>query len=120
MGGDRPSPAAAPARRSRGARAAPALRPRALIVIDAEGGRVVPPAGGGRGALLLLPLLLFLVLAGLFYARLGAGDPSALPSALIGRPAPTDDLGPLEGLQRDGQAVPGLPGGAFRDGRVTI
>jgi cytochrome c biogenesis protein CcmG, thiol:disulfide interchange protein DsbE len=73
-----------------------------------------------RRALLLLPLALFLALAGLFYVRLGAGDPSTLPSALIGRPAPTDDLPPLEGLVRDGVKVAGLPAAALRDGRTTL
>ena len=38
----------------------------------------------------LLPLLVFLALAALFLLRLGAGDPSRIPSALIGRPAPAD------------------------------
>jgi cytochrome c biogenesis protein CcmG/thiol:disulfide interchange protein DsbE len=36
---------------------------------------------------LLLPLVVFLGLAVLFYAGLLEGDPSRLPSALIGRPA---------------------------------
>ena len=41
-----------------------------------------------RRLLVLLPLLLFLALAALFLFRLGSGDPSKLPSALIGRPVP--------------------------------
>ena len=36
----------------------------------------------------LIPLLVFLGLAVLFVIRLNAGDPSAIPSALIGQPAP--------------------------------
>ena len=40
--------------------------------------------------LVLLPLIVFLALAALFFFRLGAGDPSRIPSALIGRPAPDD------------------------------
>ena len=39
-----------------------------------------------RRLVVLLPLLFFLALAALFLFRLGAGDPSKLPSALIGRP----------------------------------
>jgi len=41
-----------------------------------------------RNFLVALPLVGFLALAALFYVGLGAGDPSRLPSALIGRPAP--------------------------------
>ena len=41
-----------------------------------------------RNILVLLPLLAFLALAALFYVRLGAGDTSHIPSALIGQPAP--------------------------------
>ena len=41
---------------------------------------------GTRRLLVLLPLLVFLALAALFVFRLGAGDPSRIPSALIGRP----------------------------------
>ena len=57
---------------------------------------------------MLLPLVAFLALAALFLFRLGAGDPSRLPSALIGQPAPQTDLPPLAGLERDGKPVPGL------------
>jgi cytochrome c biogenesis protein CcmG, thiol:disulfide interchange protein DsbE len=72
-----------------------------------------------RNLLLLLPLIVFLALAALFFYRLGAGDPARIPSALIGRPAPATDLPPLPGLQRDGKAVPGLSGTAFQ-GSVTL
>jgi cytochrome c biogenesis protein CcmG/thiol:disulfide interchange protein DsbE len=55
-----------------------------------------------------LPLVLFAVLAGLFYVRLYAGDPSEIPSVLIGRPAPEFTLPPVAGLSRNGAPVPGL------------
>jgi cytochrome c biogenesis protein CcmG/thiol:disulfide interchange protein DsbE len=58
--------------------------------------------------LALLPLAIFLALAALFLLRLGGGDPSELPSALIGRKAPATTLPPLEGLARDGRPVPGV------------
>ena len=45
-------------------------------------------AGAPARLLVLLPLAVFLGLAALFFLRLGAGDPSRIPSALIGRPAP--------------------------------
>ena len=72
-----------------------------------------------RNLLLLLPLIVFLALAALFFYRLGAGDPARIPSALIGRSAPVTDLPPLPGLQRDGKAVPGLSGTTFQ-GSVTL
>ena len=72
-----------------------------------------------RNILVLLPLIVFLALAALFLVRLGSGDPSRLPSALIGRPAPPTDLPPLAGLERDGKAVPGLSNAAFQ-GTVTL
>lgn len=55
-----------------------------------------------------LPLVLFAALATLFYVRLYAGDPSQLPSALIGQPVPTFSLPPVDGLTAGGQPVPGL------------
>ncbi|MEM7192346.1 MAG: DsbE family thiol:disulfide interchange protein [Pseudomonadota bacterium] len=42
-----------------------------------------------------LPFIVFAALAGLFFAALHFGDPSRLPSALIGKPAPAFDLPPL-------------------------
>jgi cytochrome c biogenesis protein CcmG/thiol:disulfide interchange protein DsbE len=72
-----------------------------------------------RNILVLLPLLAFVALAALFLYRLGSGDPSRLPSALIGRPAPKTDLPPLAGLERADKAVPGLSDAAFKD-EVTL
>ena len=69
--------------------------------------------------LILLPLIVFLALAGLFLYRLGSGDPSLLPSALIGRPVPQTELPPLAGVERDGKAVPGLNSATFM-GSVTL
>ena len=72
-----------------------------------------------RNLLLLLPLAVFLALAGLFLYRLSSGDPSLLPSALIGRPVPTTELPPLLGVERDGKQVPGLDSATFKDA-VTL
>jgi cytochrome c biogenesis protein CcmG, thiol:disulfide interchange protein DsbE len=69
--------------------------------------------------LFALPLLAFLALAAIFWFRLGDGDPSRIPSALIGRPAPQSALRPLQGLVRDGAQVPGLDPAAFK-GKVSI
>ncbi|WP_370676277.1 DsbE family thiol:disulfide interchange protein [Pleomorphomonas sp. PLEO] len=60
------------------------------------------------GFLALVPLALFLALAVLFYSRLGAGDPSEVPSALIGKPVPDFRLEGVAGLTRNGVPVSGL------------
>jgi cytochrome c biogenesis protein CcmG/thiol:disulfide interchange protein DsbE len=76
------------------------------------------PAEAGRtrrSLLVLLPLILFLALAALFFFRLGSGDPSKIPSALIGQPVPETDLPPLEQLTRDGKPVPGVTHDGFKD-----
>ena len=72
-----------------------------------------------RSIIVLLPLIVFLALAVLFYVGLHEGDPSLLPSALIGKPMPLTDLPPIEGLVRDGAPVPGLTDATF-NGKVTL
>lgn len=77
------------------------------------------PSPGRRRLLVTLPLAAFLMLAGLFLYRLGSGDPSKIPSALIGRPAPATNLPPLAGLVHNGAAVPGVATADF-SGAVTL
>ena len=79
-----------------------------------------PAAASSRRPLLMaLPLLFFLGLAVLFWFRLGDGDPSRIPSALIGHPAPQTVLPPLAGLLADGVQVPGLDP-AIMKGRISL
>jgi cytochrome c biogenesis protein CcmG, thiol:disulfide interchange protein DsbE len=72
-----------------------------------------------RSVFVLLPLMAFLLLAGLLFFRLGSGDPSRIPSALIGHSIPPTDLPALAGLERNGQPVPGLTNDTFK-GAVTL
>jgi cytochrome c biogenesis protein CcmG/thiol:disulfide interchange protein DsbE len=72
-----------------------------------------------RRLIVLIPLALFLALTAVFMIRLGAGDPSRIPSALIGHVAPQTNLPALTGLAREGKAVPGLDSAAFM-GEVTV
>ncbi|MGC2087494.1 MAG: DsbE family thiol:disulfide interchange protein [Bradyrhizobium sp.] len=72
-----------------------------------------------RSLLMLLPLVVFMGLAVLFWYGLGSGDPSRIPSALIGHPAPQTPLPPLEGLANNGTPVPGLDPVDFK-GKVSV
>ena len=72
-----------------------------------------------RSIFVLLPLLLFLALASLFFFRLSDGDPSRVPSALIGREAPATNLPALDNLAHNGAPVPGLTGQTFQ-GKVSV
>jgi cytochrome c biogenesis protein CcmG, thiol:disulfide interchange protein DsbE len=72
-----------------------------------------------RRWVLLVPLALFLALAALFVLRLGSGDPSRIPSALIGRPAPPTELPPIAGLAHDGRPLPGIDASTFK-GAVSL
>ena len=76
-----------------------------------------PPAR--RSWLMALPLIAFAALAALFWFRLGDGDPSKIPSALIGHPAPQTALPPLAGLVDNGAQVPGLDPAMFK-GKVSV
>lgn len=73
-----------------------------------------------RRLLLLVPVLVFAGLALLFVVGLRSGDPSKLPSALIGKPAPALNLPAIEGLGGNGQPVPGLTSADIANGKVTV
>jgi cytochrome c biogenesis protein CcmG, thiol:disulfide interchange protein DsbE len=73
----------------------------------------------GSRLILFVPLLAFFALAALFFFRLGSGDPSRIPSALIGRPAPGLALPALPGVARNGVPVPGLDAESLK-GAVTV
>ena len=68
----------------------------------------------------LAPVLGFAAVAGLFAVALQKGDPSKLPSALIGRPAPVITLPPVEGLVRGGAVLPGFATADLARGRPAI
>jgi cytochrome c biogenesis protein CcmG/thiol:disulfide interchange protein DsbE len=58
----------------------------------------------------LVPILLFLVVAAIFLKGLQNDDPSRLPSALVGKPAPVFALPALEGTGLPGLASVDLSG----------
>jgi cytochrome c biogenesis protein CcmG/thiol:disulfide interchange protein DsbE len=72
-----------------------------------------------RALLMALPLVAFAALAAILWIGLGSGDPSRIPSALIGHPAPQTPLPPLQGLASNGAPVPGLDPVTFK-GKVSI
>ncbi|MGB3808688.1 MAG: DsbE family thiol:disulfide interchange protein [Parvibaculum sp.] len=63
----------------------------------------------------LIPAGLFLIFATLFLIAVFRGDPSRVPSALIGRYVPTFSLPPVEGL-----GLPGLSDADFGKGEPVI
>ena len=79
----------------------------------------MPERAKGRGWA-MAPLLIFAAMAGLFAFALTSGDPSKLPSALIGRPVPQTEFPPLEGLVENGQPVPGFAAADLAKGRVSV
>jgi cytochrome c biogenesis protein CcmG, thiol:disulfide interchange protein DsbE len=69
-----------------------------------------------RNWLALLPLILFLGLAAIFLAQLMSDrDTQAVPSALIGQPAPVTNLPPVAGLDN----IPGIMSANLK-GKVTV
>lgn len=71
-------------------------------------------------AMLLLPLAAFIGLATLFAVSLRRGDPTHLPSTLVGKPAPGLALAAVEGLQAGAKPMPGFTPGELAAGHVTI
>ena len=82
-------------------------------------GQTEPVPATRRRWLTVIPLIVFGGLAALFFLRLGSGDPSKIPSALIGRAAPATTLPALDGLIEKGKAVPGLTPETLQ-GKVSV
>lgn len=69
---------------------------------------------------IIAPVIGFAALVVLFAFALRSGDPSRLPSALIGKPAPLTQFPALDGLRTDEKAVPGFSSTELATGRPVV
>src|SRR5262245_47161716 len=79
-----------------------------------------PAARRPRVDLLGWPLAIFCVLAAIFAFGLSTGDPSRLPSALIGKPVPATSLPAVEGLSDGTRAIGGFDSADLAKGQVSV
>lgn len=79
-----------------------------------------PPSSLRRRLVVALPLILFAGLAAVFLLRLYGGDPSRLPSALIGKEVPDFKMEPLADLVSDGKPVEGFSSGQLYGNKVSL
>jgi cytochrome c biogenesis protein CcmG/thiol:disulfide interchange protein DsbE len=68
----------------------------------------------------VMPLIIFAAITALFFVALFSGDPSKLPSALIGKPVPEFVLPPVEGLKSGSGQVPGFTNQDLARGKVSL
>jgi cytochrome c biogenesis protein CcmG/thiol:disulfide interchange protein DsbE len=68
----------------------------------------------------IAPVVVFAALVGLFAFALQGGDPSKLPSALIGKAAPATQFPALEGLVAGEKPVPGFTSAELATGKPVI
>jgi cytochrome c biogenesis protein CcmG/thiol:disulfide interchange protein DsbE len=64
----------------------------------------------------VLPLIVVTLMSVFFLVALRSGDPSRLPSPLIGKPVPQFSLGPIEGLETGS----GVSSADLANGEVTV
>jgi cytochrome c biogenesis protein CcmG, thiol:disulfide interchange protein DsbE len=69
---------------------------------------------------LALPLFLVAALLVLLFVALRSGDPTRLPSALIGKTVPDFDLPAIPRILNDFGPVPGLSSAALKNGKVSL
>lgn len=67
-----------------------------------------------------LPLMIFSTIAALFLLALKTGDPSRVPSVMVGKSAPLVALPPLEGLLEKDKPVPGLDRAQLVTGKPVV
>lgn len=79
-----------------------------------------PPPPRRRSAMVVVPVVLFLALAAVFAFALKTGDPSKLPSALIGKRAPAITLQGLDGLVDGPRTVPGFSATELAAGKPIV
>ena len=79
-----------------------------------------PTSSLRRRLVVALPLILFAGLAAIFLVRLYGGDPSRLPSALIGKPVPDFKMEPLAELVDNGTPVKGFSSGYLYGNKVSL
>lgn len=76
---------------------------------------------GGRGTFArLIPVLIFAGIAAFFAFALTSGDPSKLPSALLGKPVPTTSFPGLEGADPNTPQSHGFTSENLKDGKVRV
>lgn len=78
------------------------------------------PRSRRRVSWVITPLVIFVGLALMFYYALQTGDPSRLPSALIGKPVPQFALQPVPELVDNGQPVPGFSNSELARGKPSV
>ena len=78
------------------------------------------PAAPKRRFGFILPFVIFAALAGLFFVALNAGDPSNLPSALIGKPVPQFELPPLNAAGTEPGESDGATSAALGKGKPAV
>jgi len=74
----------------------------------------------GRFGWVIAPLLIFGALVAVFAFALQTGDPSKLPSALLGKPAPATQFPAVEGLLEGGHPVPGFSSAELAGGQPSV
>jgi len=91
--------------------------------VDDRGGgspaEAAPPPGRRLGWV-VAPVLVFAGLVVLFWFALQSGDPSRLPSTLIGKPVPATEFPALEGLVDGRRPVPGFTSKDLAKGKVSV